>query len=225
VGTAEGRSGVKFLINFTRRIGMKKIILLVLAVMLVFASTSFAAEKYSLGMSNVALKVDYLNFTEDVFDNVDLDQAIYVGLEGYYAIYPNLYLGMEAGWAGAENDDDIEGIDVDVDVQFIPVELNLKYAFEFAPQWVGSLGAGVSYSYFDIEADGIDADADDWLFGGQVFAGIDYKFNEQWFVGIEGKYQFTEELEFDDLGDADVDVETETSADNWRVGAKIGYMF
>jgi hypothetical protein len=87
---------------------MKKFFIVSLLVMFVFASTSvFAAERYSLGMSNVALKVDYLNFTDDVFDNIDLDEAIYVGLEGCLAVMPNLYLGMETGWAGAENDDKI----------------------------------------------------------------------------------------------------------------------
>ncbi len=205
---------------------MKKIILLPLAIVLVFASTSFA-EKYSLGMSNLALKVDYISFTEDAFDEIDLDEGVYVGLEWYYALFPDLYLGLEGGWATAENDDDIgdTNINVDIDVYFIPIELNLKYAFEFAPQWVGSVGAGISYSYFEIEADRIDADADDWVFGGQVFAGIDYNFHDQWFFGIEGKYQFTDDLEFDDVGRADVDVDTDTSADNWRVGAKVGFVF
>ncbi len=50
--------------------------------------------------------------------------------------------------------------------------------------------------------------------------------NEQWFFGIEGKYQWTEDLEFDDaavLGGRDLD--TNTSADNWRIGAKTGFVF
>ena len=54
----------------------------------VFASTTlYAAEKYDLGMGNVALKIDYINFTEDAFDEIDLENGVYVGLEGYYAIY------------------------------------------------------------------------------------------------------------------------------------------
>jgi outer membrane protein W len=206
---------------------MKKILLLSLMVVLVFASTSFAAEKYALGMGNIALKVDYINFTESVeVNNIDfdleLDKGIYVGLEGYYAIYPNLYLGLEAGWAGTSNDDDgeIDGIEinVDMDVTFIPVELNLKYVFELDPNWNIGVGAGISYSFFEIEADGIDESVDDWIFGGQVFADVNYKFNKEWFIGINGKYQFTDDLEFDNI-------DTETSADNWRVGLQIGYMY
>jgi opacity protein-like surface antigen len=79
-------------------------------------------------------------------------------------------------------------------------------------------GAGISYNYFKIEAEDIDADADDWLFGGQVFADINYKINKDWFIGINGKYQFTDDLEFDNI-------DTSTNANNWRVGAQVGLMF
>jgi outer membrane protein W len=205
---------------------MKKLFVLSLLVMFVFASTTvFAAEKYPLGMSNFALKVDYINFTDDVFENIDLDNGIYVGLEGYYAVMPNIYLGMETGWAGAENDDKVGNLKVDIDVTYIPIELNLKYMAEIAPQWVLGVGAGISYNYFEIEANDIDRDADDWVFGGQVFADLNYKMNDQWFLGIEGKYQWTEDLEFDDVRYDGRDLETNTSADNWRIGAKIGFAF
>ena len=203
---------------------MKKAVLLFLMLALVFVSTSvYAAEKYSLGMGNVALKVDYLNFTEDIFDDIELDNGVYVGLEGYYAVYPNLYLGLEGGWAGTSNDDDIDidgfgKVNVDIDVTYIPIELNLKYAFDLSPTWVMDVGAGVCYSYFEIDADGIDENVDDWVFGGQVFADINYLMSKEWFIGINAKYQITDDLEFDDY-------DTDTSADNFRVGAQIGYMF
>jgi len=202
---------------------MKKLLALSVMIVFVFASTTlYAAEKYDLGMGNVALKIDYINFTEDAFDEIDLENGVYVGLEGYYAIYPNLYLGLEAGWAGSKNDDDIdiegETFNVDIDVTFIPVELNLKYAVALSPDWVWDIGAGVSYSYFKIEANEIDEDVDDWLFGGQVFTDINYKLSKEWFIGINAKYQFTDDLEFDN-------VDTETSADNFRVGAHVGMMF
>lgn len=208
---------------------MKKFLLLLLMVVFIFASTTlYAAEKYSLGNSNVALKVDWISFTEDVFDKVDLENGIYLGLEGYYAVYPNLYLGMEAGWGGAENDKKItifdERVKVKTNINFVPIELNLKYAIEASPQWIISLGAGVSYSWFDVQLDvgSQDADNDDWVFGGQVFADVTYKMNKEWFIGINGKYQFTEDLEFKVKGK---DIDTDTSADNFRIGAQIGMMF
>jgi len=207
---------------------MKKVFLLALMVVLVLMATSvFAAEKYVLGTSHVALKVDYFSFTDDIFDEIDLKDGVYIGLEGYYGIMPNLYLGLEAGWAGTSNDDFVDALDsdVDVDVNFVPIELNLKYAFEVSPAWVIALGAGVSYSWFDVQVDVAefgDADEDDWVFGGQVFADINYKLNNQWFIGINGKYQWTEDLEFDVQGE---DVETDSSAENWRAGAHVGLMF
>jgi opacity protein-like surface antigen len=202
---------------------MKKIVLLSLMVIFVFASTSvYAAEKYALGMGNVALKVDYIYFTQDVFDKIDLKDSVYVGLEGYYPLTPNLYLGLEAGWAAPKNDGKIEDINVDIDVTYVPVELNLKYAVEVAPAWVIDFGAGASYNYFKIEANHLDANIDDWVFGGQVFADIKYKINDKLFIGINGKYQMTEDLSFDVHG---YDIDTKTSADNWRAGVQIGYMF
>lgn len=209
---------------------MKKLLFVSLMCVFILASTNlYAAETYSLGNTNIALKVDYFAFTEDVFGDVDLDEGVYVGLEGYYGIMPNLYLGLESGWAGTSNDGNIniagEMIDTDVDVTFVPVELNLKYVIEASPEWIIGLGAGVSYNYFEVEIDPkgySDADEDDWVWGGQLFAEVSYKMSAQWFLGVNGKYQFTEDLEFDIRGE---DVETDTSADNWRVGAQIGMMF
>jgi outer membrane protein W len=51
---------------------------------------------------------------------------------------------------------------------------------------------------------------------------VNYKLNNQWFIGINGKYQITEDLEFDVQGE---DVNTDTKADNWRAGVQVGLMF
>jgi len=198
-------------------------------VVFIFASTPlYAAEKYFLGMSNIALKVDYIYFTEDVFDEIDLGSGVYVGLEGYYAsIYPNLYFGFEVGWAGSENDDKIDTdafgkVKVDTDMQYMPIEFNLKYTFDLSSTWVLDLGAGICYSWFDIESNKLYVNEDDFVFGGQIFADITYKISDQWFIGINGKYQLTEDLEFDVWVE---DIETSTSADNWRLGAKVVMVF
>lgn len=46
--------------------------------------------------------------------------------------------------------------------------------------------------------------------------------SDKWFIGINGKYQLTEDLEFDVWVE---DIETSTSADNWRLGAKAVMVF
>ncbi|MFZ2198702.1 MAG: outer membrane beta-barrel protein [Thermodesulfovibrionales bacterium] len=203
---------------------MKKVILLSFCIVLMLAATSaFAADRYALGMSNLALKVDYFSFTEDVFDNIDLDDGVYVGLEASHALSPNFYLALEAGWAETESDGDVVVLgrptNVDIEVTYVPIELNLKYALELSPSWVLGIGAGASYNYFNIEATRLDIDDDDWLLGGQVFADLTYK-SGSWFFGINGKYQFTEDTE---LGSRDV--ETDTNANNFRVGAQLGVTF
>lgn len=208
---------------------MRKIFLLSLMLIFVFTSTSlYAAEKYALGNTNIALKVDYISFTGDIFDKVDLKDGVYIGLEGYYGITSNLYVGLEAGWAETENDKPVnllgDRFDVKTNVNYVPVELNLKYVIEASPKWLIALGAGVSYNWFDVKLDDVcgECSESDWVFGGQVFADITYKINNQWFIGINGKYQFTDDLTIDVKG---LDIKTDTNADNWRVGAQVGLMF
>ena len=209
---------------------MKKILLLSLLVVFVFASTSvYAAEMYALGNSNIALKIDYISFTDDAFDELDIKDGVYVGLESYaMTTVPNLYFGLEAGWAGAKNDHTVNlnsySYDTETTLNYVPIELNLKYVIPASPALVMALGAGVSYNYLEIEQDvgDINEDVSDWVFGGQVFADLTYKMSNQWFVGINGKYQFTDDLNLDIRGE---DFETNARTDNWRVGAQVGLRF
>jgi len=204
---------------------MKKLILFCLIGVFVMTSTVvFAQEKAPLGIGNLALKVDYIAFTEDDLDDLDVDSDLYLGIEGFYEVSPNFYLGLEVGWTNPEGD----VYDVDTELTYVPVELNLKYAAEVSPHFVIGFGAGVSYNYAEIELDaatgtfedietgeelGSSVDEDEWLFGGQLFLDLNYTF-DAFFFGINGKYQLTEE------GD-DLDV----SFDNWRIGGQIGFFF
>lgn len=209
---------------------MKRIVLLSLLTVLVSMSPSvYAQQTYPLGMGNLALKVDYFSFTDDVFEDVDLEDGIYIGVEGYWSLLlPNLYVGLETGWAGSENDGDIffrgRETDYDLDATYIPIELNSKYAFEINPNLVVGLGAGISFNYFDIELDLDDfsADQDDWVFGGQFFADVNYKFYTNWFVGADIKYQLTDKIEIDA---DDGNFETDVNADNFRAGVHVGLSF
>ena len=72
--------------------------------LVVSSSTVFAEEKAALGIGNLALKVDFISFTEN--DLEDADAGLYLGIEGYPRVLPSLYLGLEAGYANP--DDDVE---------------------------------------------------------------------------------------------------------------------
>src|SRR4030042_1568224 len=191
---------------------MKRLLLVSLVVsFIILSTTAFAAEKASLGAGNVAVKLDYINFTENEFEDADIDTGYYIGLEAYGEVSPNLYLGAEVGYANP--DGKIE--DVKIEATFIPIELNLKYAFKAAPNFIIDVGAGVSYNFAELEiTEPGDSDSeDDWLFGGQFFVDLNYTVN-QFFIGVNAKYQLTE-----DFKDADFNFS------NWRVGGQVGLMF
>lgn len=195
---------------------MKRLTLLCLISAFLMTSTVvLAQEKAPLGVGNLALKVDYIAFTENDLEDADIDSGLYLGIEGFGEVTPNLYLGLEVGYAvNVEGEFDIEFFsdEPDVDLTYIPVEVNLKYAAEVSPHFIIDFGAGVSYNYAEIEVEGYD-DEDEWLLGGQFFVDLNYTF-DAFFLGINGKYQITEE------GD-DLDV----SFDNWRIGGQIGFFF
>jgi hypothetical protein len=203
---------------------MKRLFLFSLIVALLFVSSAvYAADRgpsrAPLGFGNFALKVDYIDFTESELKDLDVDTAVYVGIEGYTLIAPNLYLGIEVGYANPDGGARGFDYDIDTDVTFAPSELNLKYAANASPNLVIDFGAGISTTYVEIEQTIttpdfiIFASDSDWLFGGQFFVDLIYTVN-QFFLGVNAKYQLTEDFE-----DADVNFS------NWRIGGQVGIRF
>jgi hypothetical protein len=191
---------------------MKRLMLFCLIGAFVALSTVVSAqEKVPLGNSDFAVKLDYIAFTDGYFDDVgNEDDGLYIGIEGYGKITPNLYLGGEIGI----------GTNIDLggeEITLVPVELNLKYAKENARNFVVDFGAGLSYSYAEIQyrplLGAAREERDDWLFGAQVFADLNYKIN-RFFMGVNGKYQITE-----DFTDEDIDLS------NYRLGVQLGMVF
>lgn len=79
-----------------------------------------------------------------------------------------------------------------------------------SPLLAYTLGGGVSYNFVRFETDCLGvcfAEEEDWLAGVQLFGGIHLNY-PKYLIGMEGKYQVTEE----DL-------------DNWRLTAQAGYRF
>lgn len=206
---------------------MKKLVLFLILVGLVcVVPPAHAQQRYALGFGNAALKVDWFHFTDGSMDDMGVENGVYVGLEAYYAlscVCPNLYVGMEVGWAGSSNTVDF-GPQVfartDLNVDYVPIEFNAKYAFNVTPTVVFDLGAGISTNYinFDLDVGNASFSSNDWLFGGQFFADVNYKFAPNWFAGVNFKYQITQEIELEGIN-------TNTSADNVRLGGQIGYNF
>jgi len=191
---------------------MKRLIFFCLIGAFVVASTSVTAQqKAPLRNSNFVLKLDHIVFTDSHFDEAgNANDGLYIGLEGYGNITPNLYLGGEIG----------VGTNIEIggeEITFIPVELNMKYAKEAARNFVVDFGAGLSYSSAEIQYRPLFGAAQEkrsnWLFGGQVFVDLTYIIN--WFsIGVNGKYQITE-----DFKDESIDLS------NYRLGVQLGIMF
>lgn len=209
---------------------MKKVALtLVLLTFVALMSSAAYADKYEIG-ADVAIKVQYFRFTDSTLGDLNLENGIYVGVEAYKQLFvPNLYFGVEAGWAGTNSSPnsvygELVPNNVDVDVNYIPIEFNAKYVIPIQPSLKLSLGGGFSYNYFKMNVDvfNYSTSGDDWVFGGQFFAALDYQFCNNAFLGVEAKYQLTENLNLHTSGRS---FSTDTSADNFRVGLNLGYRF
>jgi hypothetical protein len=191
---------------------MKNLFLISIGIAFVLSSVKIHAQVIApLGKGNLALKFDYIVFTDGFFDNQgNEDDGLYIGLEGYGKIAPNFYLGGEVGQAANISL-------VGEDIIFVPIEVNIKYASEFAHNLVVDFGAGFSYSYAALKQSfyvGTAAEErTDWLFGGQIFADLSYKIN--WFsIGINTKYQITQSFREEDL-----------DFSNFKLGVHIGIIF
>lgn len=193
---------------------MKRVVLIVLGMVLVMTcARAQAQEKLPLGNTNFTVKLDYIVFTHRHFDPPEEDDGLYLGLEGYKQITqnPNWYLGGEIG--SAANITVFGG----EEINFIPVELNGKYAKEIAPNLIADFGGGLSYSYVELQYRHVflphENERDGWLLGAQFFADLTYTMGRLC-VGVNAKYQITE-----DFKDEDLDL------NNWRLGVQIGLTF
>jgi hypothetical protein len=205
---------------------MKKFAMLfILITLMAFTASLVHAETYPIG-ADVAVKVEYFRFMDDSLRNSGAKDAVYVGVEAYKQLFcPNLYLGVEAGWAGTRGGFTERFIDegsfrIDTEVNYVPIEFNAKYVFNLSPCLFFDLGAGFSINYINMEAEsfGVSASTNDWIWGGQFFGELNYKITPCLFLGVAVKYQLTENIKAFGFN-------TDTSADNFRAGMQLGYKF
>ncbi|HEX7260243.1 MAG TPA: hypothetical protein VF258_00350 [Luteolibacter sp.] len=90
----------------------------------------------------------------------------------------------EAGWT--ENHEDVELApplvgDADGDMDIVPLTFNVKFDRLLTGGLSAYIGGGVGASYLDAELEAPfsgDESADDWVFTGQIFAGLAYQVND-----------------------------------------------
>jgi hypothetical protein len=188
---------------------MKRIVLIVLFTLLpaLIAARATQAGEADMEEVTLGLKAGMIGFTSTAAEELDIDSGPYLGLEAFRKISERLHLGGELGYARSSGSIPL----VKTELTYVPIELNLKYAAVATP-WVDfTLGGGFSYNYVKFEADCLGNCFDseeDWHPGLQLFGGA--RFNVlRFLLGVEGKYQVSEERDLD----------------NWRLTAQAGYRF
>lgn len=214
---------------------MKKQLLMFLIIFLSFfvvIPNTYADESKPLGNSNFALKAGQIRFlfNKDLKD-MRLDEGTYYGFEDYSNISPNAYIGAEAAFMDLKVSYVDSGVYINQKLDFIPIELNLKLVSQFASNLTLGFGAGASYNLARFQGNAaapgiatLSRDFSDWLWGGQVFADLNYAAGG-FFMGIEGKYQITEKLKDMTSDPTYGDITFEEDFTNWRVGGKVGIMW
>ncbi|HOO38999.1 MAG TPA: hypothetical protein PLU81_10905 [Deltaproteobacteria bacterium] len=220
---------------------MKRCLFMVISAVFVLTPAVIQAEqKALLGTGNFAVKIDYMAFSGDFYDEIHDDDSAYVGIEGYGRIAPNIYFGGELGFGSVSSENifssilygllDAEHDEVTADFTFL--ELNAKYAKDLGRYFVFDAGGGLSlnnanvsfetYDWVDVGGTRISTltakrEESQWLFGGQIFADLTFKFH--WFMmGVNAKYQVTTDFEDSASG-------YKFSLNNWRFGMQLGGLF
>jgi opacity protein-like surface antigen len=156
------------------------------------------------------------------------DYSWYLGGGGDYMfdseeMYWNGHLGynlceassifLEVGWMGEDDDVSVGRVDINVDVDIVPVSLNYKYEWALGDKLSWYLGVGLGAANIDVEVEDFGSD-DEWTFMAQAFTGLVYEFTPS-FEGYLGvRYMWLDEPDFD----ADLD-----SFDD--IGAGVGLRF
>jgi hypothetical protein len=210
---------------------------LILAVVLCFAVLSAPCVHAEMYGADVAVKVDYFHFSDSLMKNLNLENGVYVGIEAYKQLFcPNLYFGVAVGWAGTSGSvsDVVTGptflptsVTADSSIDYIPIEFNVKYVIPISRCFNFAVGGGGSINHFSFDSDisagnavgnaAVHVSDDDWVWGGQVFGEVNYKVNN-WFIGIDAKYQLTQDLNL-------FGVDSQAGADNFRAGGRVGFLF
>lgn len=190
---------------------MKKISsLLVFLAFFVFPHKSFADSVFPMGYSHLFVNVGNAYFTDDNVDELDLDNATFFGGGFYAALNPKVYLGLEYHRA----EEDGRFILGTSEVEFNPVELNLKYSQLVNDHLVLDLGGGISRTYIEekITTTG-SVTRDGWFHGIQLFAGLNILMGNA-FLGFDIKWHTMDDFKF-----------VSYDYNNIRLGAKLGVTF
>lgn len=116
--------------------------------------------------------------------------AFYGQLVYGYKLHPNFSLQGEIGYlhSGISGGNDIHGVPIALSVTGI-------YPYRNFELFIGG-GLGLYFTQYKGKLNGVPVDDKDKVLGGHLFIGADYNIGANFFIGIEGKYIFTEKAEY-----------------------------
>ncbi|MEE9543707.1 MAG: hypothetical protein V3V95_07985 [Thermodesulfobacteriota bacterium] len=213
---------------------MKRFLLFSLVAVFVLISTSaMAYDPYKLG-GKASFKAGWLLFTDDFLEDTDSDQALYLAVEAKSRLTDYLDVGMEIGYTQFKGDivgpKEISGKGsnflgtIENEITYVPIELNISHTKDFGTL-AYTLGVGVSLNYINWDINVNDTgtpftlvdEEDNWVAGAQAYFGFAFE-GEEYFVGLDGKYQYVQEQNF--FNDW-----LEINFNNWRTSIQVGRFF
>jgi hypothetical protein len=169
----------------------------------------------------------------DDLDDFDTGFNAEISINQYFS--PNF--ALEAGIGYFQTSGNLNGelsnytVRADTDIYVIPITANCKgvIPFKYGEVYLGG-GVGFYYAHGDMDIDIVDkkysASDHDYVFGGQILAGLNLKIGERMFIGVEGKQIFTDEVNLiDKVSSAPAYVETDFNLNGVMVTGQFVYRF
>lgn len=192
---------------------MKKFIVAIIFMGFTLNSTVSKADSdsvFPLGYSHVSVHTGTAIFTDDNVDNLGVDDGNHSGVAIYVSVNPRLYLGAEVSFLEEESNSILGKIELEL----MPVEINLKYSKGVNEHLVLDLGGGVSKTFIEEKITSATFQRRSaWQHGLQAFAGINLLMSD-FFAGFSVKWQT-----MDDFKASSYDY------NNIRLDFRLGMMF
>jgi opacity protein-like surface antigen len=187
---------------------------------------------------------DYVNYGQAKIGVIqptgDLDDADYDAggeIGAAYGRYLNKFLVVEAGLDAFATEQEIDGFnniagryEQDNVLGVAAFLVTLKGEFSFGRVNVfGGVGGGVYSVSLESDIDSsrlgsFDADDDDTVFGGHLVAGATFDVTQRFFLGVEGLYRWTDDLDLRDTV-ASIPVEYRGDLNGYSVTFNAGFRF
>ncbi len=216
--------------------GRKKVIGLLVAVnaMSVFVAGNIMAREAPQYSNYGQAKIGVMQPTGDL-DDADYDTGGEIAAA--YGRYLNEFLVVEAGIDAFATEQEIDGFnntagrfEQDNVLGVVAFLVTLKGEFSLGPVNVfGGIGGGVYSVSLESDIDSsrlgsFDADDDDAVFGGHLVAGATLDITQRFFLGVEGLYRWTDDLDLRDTV-ATIPVEYRGDLNGFSVTFNAGFRF